>query len=297
VGFDGGEGVSINSRLNDISFVAEKGVSEVKFNLCLSFGQSKTPPKPVGVQIEPEQCISLLGAAAAVYGESVDKSDRRKVRLRELLNHHGVEWYLGEIQRRINFPLEYGNLEVTEPRDKWSHIGIHQQSVVDLFYIGLVIPLGQISVDNLNSLAGLADDYGTGELRLTPWQNIILPNIYDDQVDRAIAELAQLNLGFDLGDPFCGIVACSGKDGCKSAHINTHSLAHELAEVISKQGSDRLPTTVHISGCHKSCAEHSMSDITIVGLDNGQCNVYKREQEFRLNIEPENIPLSLNLEI
>ncbi|WP_420760009.1 precorrin-3B synthase [Nostoc sp. CALU 546] len=149
---------------------------------------------------------------------------------------------------------------------KYQHIGIHPQRQQGLFYIGVVLPLGRLESRQMGGLADLAAKYGSGTLRLTPWQNLLLTDIPQQWVADVQSEIAFLGLDSSVTNIQSALVACSGKKGCASSATDTKSHALALAEYLKTRVPLDCPVNIHFTGCEKSCAQHSKSDITLLGV-------------------------------
>jgi ferredoxin-nitrite reductase len=142
-------------------------------------------------------------------------------------------------------------------------IGLFPQSQPGLNYIGIALPLGKISSSQLTSLAELAQNFGSGELRLTPWQTIVLPNLLTGDLPNIRAILDRLNLIYTPNHPHSAIVACAGKNSCQSGLTDAQGDAIDLLQQLT--GKIHTPLSIHVSGCDKACAHPYASDITLVG--------------------------------
>ncbi|MEH2228327.1 MAG: precorrin-3B synthase [Nostoc sp.] len=150
--------------------------------------------------------------------------------------------------------------------EKYQHIGIHPQRQQGLFYIGVVLPLGRLESRQMRGLADLAAKYGSGTLRLTPWQNLLLTDIPQQWVADVQSEIALLGLDSSATNIKGGLVACSGKKGCAASATDAKSHALALAEYLETRVTLDYPVNIHFTGCAKSCAQHSKSDITLLGV-------------------------------
>ena len=150
--------------------------------------------------------------------------------------------------------------------EKYQHIGIHPQRQQGLFYIGVVLPLGRLESRQMRGLADLAAKYGSGTLRLTPWQNLLLTDIPQQLVADVQSEIALLGLDSSATNIKGGLVACSGNKGCAASATDTKSHALALAEYLKTRVTLDYPVNIHFTGCEKSCAQHSKSDITLLGV-------------------------------
>jgi ferredoxin-nitrite reductase len=264
--FDGGGTVSVRDRLNDITFAAVLVDSSVYFRLYLSVGPKGTL-SAMEILLSPEQCLQILAALADVYLAHLDTTSQRKPRLRELLNTLGYENYLQEVEQRLPFPLVRMRCEECQiPTAKYQHIGIYPQRQQDLFYIGIVLPLGRLDSTQMRGLADLAEKYGSGTLRLTPWQNLLLTDIPQQWVIDVLDQLALLGLDSSITNIKSALVACSGNKGCAASATDTKRHALSLAEYLETRLTLDRPVNIHFSGCIKSCAQHTKSDIALVGV-------------------------------
>ncbi|WP_375512849.1 precorrin-3B synthase [uncultured Nostoc sp.] len=282
--FDGGGIIRVCDRLNDILFVAVLVNSNVYFCLYLSVGAKGQPPSDMGILLPPEKCLPVLAALAEVYLAHSNTTSKRRLRLLELLNTLGCENYLQEVEQRLPFSLLCSetrkNLTPQLPsligkgeefftllqgEGKYQHIGIHPQRQQGLFYLGVVLPLGRLESSQMRGLADLAAKYGSGTLRLTPWQNLLLTDIPQQWVGDVLREIAFLRLDSSATNIKSALVACSGKKGCAASATDTKDHALILAKYLDRVTLD-CPVNIHFSGCEKSCAQHSKSDITLLGV-------------------------------
>ncbi len=296
--FDGGGTIRVCDRPNDIAFVATLINGCVYFRLHLSVGEKGETPIDVGILVQPEECLLVLAALAEVYLQHTDhktiipsllcasaplrdlklpennyKRDR-KLRLREVIKILGIETYLREVESLIL----NGNVHLTLQKSlsstregevnaiPYQHIGIHPQRQPGLFYIGVVLPLGRLQTQQLRGLAALATSYGSGKIRLTPWQNLLITDIPNQVLPEVQNEIAQLGLDYSVSNIKSAMVACSGTKGCKSAATDTKTHALSLAKQLEQRLSIDIPINIHFTGCDKSCAQHGKSDITLLGV-------------------------------
>ena len=119
--------------------------------------------------------------------------------------------------------------------------------------MGLCVPTGRLSSENLEDLARLADAFGNGEVRLTTGQNVILINVAEAKVPELLLEPLLKEFPPEPHPFFRGLVTCTGTDYCNLALIETkriaRSLAGGLAESMAKQYPQGVPATMHWSGC------------------------------------------------
>jgi ferredoxin-nitrite reductase len=268
--FDGGEAVSVRDRPNDIAF---SGV-ENQFRLALSLGERGTSPLDVGISIQPDQVLSTLLALTEVYCDLTRlMNDRRKPRLRDILHEFGVGSYLQKVEERLPFkfqtPFKFQNCEAKSEQSppSYQHLGIHSQRQPGLFYVGIVLPLGRLETVQLRGLANLSKQFGSGELRLTPWQTVLIDGVPERSLLQIQQGIEALGLDWSERNFWGAIVACSGKAGCASSATETKQDAIALVDYLKERITLDRPINLHFSGCKKSCAQHTQSDITLLGVE------------------------------
>ncbi|MEG3897536.1 MULTISPECIES: precorrin-3B synthase [unclassified Microcoleus] len=270
VGFDGGESVSIRAIRNDILLAAERRYadSESVFRLYLN--------GDTGITIQESQCISVLAALANTYLEYTKNRDRiegKKPRLRHLLADWGVEKYLEQIQHNLPFVWQLSSIAPSERSiAHHQHLGIHPQQQSGFSYIGIALPLSRLKSQQLRDLANLAQNFGRGTLRLTPWQNLLISDIPNSRICELEKSIARLELHSSATNLDSCLVACAGSSGCASAMTDTQSHALAMVRDLSQKMQIDRPINIHFSGCEKSCAQHSPIDITLVGIQIKQGN-------------------------
>ncbi len=221
-----------------------------------------------GLLVAPQECVAVAAAMLRVFAAHGDRTDRKKARLCYLLDRLGTEKFLELVQEKLSFDLRFLAANHCSPRppvDKHGHIGIHRQAQPGLSSIGIVIPVGRMSAEQMLSLAELADTCGNGELRLTVWQNIILPNVRSERVPEAVRAISAM--GYDVSSTAISgcVVACTGNTGCRFSATDTKQQALQLAQHLDQRFVLDTPINIHLTGCPNSCAQHRVADIGLLG--------------------------------
>jgi precorrin-3B synthase len=131
--------------------------------------------------------------------------------------------------------------------------------------VGFGVAFGRLDADLLDRVAELAERFGAGELRLSPWRSIILSGVAPNDVSALLTLAEDGGLILDEDDPRRAIAACTGAPSCPSAAVTTQADATRLAAEARDLLSPGM--TVHLSGCVKGCARRSPADLTLVGED------------------------------
>lgn len=285
VAFDSGGAISVVADTNDIAFVATR-VGEgrhvpagiyFRVLLCGITGH-KQFAADTGLLLHPSQTVATALAMIRVFAENGDRTDRKKARLKYLVDRWGMERFIAETEKRLAFPLIRFAAEDCEPRgaiDRAGHIGVHPQRQAGLRYIGVSVPVGRLPVEQMRAVAGIADRFGSGELRLTVWQNLLIPNVPADCVEDAVAAIRAAGLDCSAGAVLRGTVACTGNRGCRYASTDTKSHAVELATLLDARFKIEQPVNLHVTGCPHSCAQHYIGDIGLLGAKVGGAEGYQ----------------------
>jgi ferredoxin-nitrite reductase len=275
ISFDGGGRVSTLEDTNDIGFVAVKHGGEVYFRLSLGgITGHKDFARDTGVLLKPEECIPVAAAVVRVFAEYGDRTDRKKARLKYVLDAWGFEKYIAETEKHLPFKFRRVSAEGCEPRtahvDRLGHVGVHPQRQPGLSYIGVVLPVGRMTAAQMRGLAQIADVCGSGTIRLTVWQNLLISDIPNEKIPAAKRMIENLGLHWSATNVRAGLVACTGAAGCKFAASHTKQDAMAIANHLDATLKLGQPINIHLTGCHNSCAQHYIGDIGLIGTKVGE---------------------------
>jgi sulfite reductase (ferredoxin) len=260
-------------EINDVGLTAVRDgyTGHVGYSLRVGGGLSTQPhlaPR-LNAFVRPDQVLAVVKGVSEIFRDSdALRQNREKARLKFLFLDHGwtPDRFLDALQARLGFPLDPAVPETLPEESYRDHVGIHPQKQAGLVYAGLPILRGRLAPDQMRSLAGLAERFGTGELRTTTMQNLVIvnaPRARAGELERAIDRA-----GFPLdASPFRrGTVACTGSEFCKLALTETKGFARWLVEDLEA----RLPgfqehVRINVTGCPNSCGQHWIADIGIEG--------------------------------
>jgi ferredoxin-nitrite reductase len=275
VAFDNGGRVSVCADTNDIAFYAvrvaeghdiEPGIY-FRVQLCGITGH-KQFAKDCGLLIRPAEAVPLAAAMIRVFLENGDRTNRKKARLKYLVDDWGVDKFLAATKEKLAFTPASLSLDQCEPRAKTlqhGHIGVYDEREVGYNYIGVVIPVGRMLPEQMKAVAKLAERYGRGDIRLTAWQNLIIPGIANANLEAVKAAILEMGFHYQSTSISGGVIACTGNAGCKFAASNTKGHAVALADYLDSHIQLDQPINIHLTGCHHSCAQHYIGDIGLIG--------------------------------
>ncbi len=277
IAFDGSGKISSLAETNDISFHAvvidesaadDETPAGIYFLLGLGGITGHNDfARSTGVLCKPNECISICQAILRVFIQHGNRTDRKKARLKYVLDEFGFAKFLELVAQELGHPLRFvdqSRFQQPDNIDRWAHVGVHPQKQEGLSYVGVVLPVGRMSTEQMRGLANIATRFGNGQLRLTVWQNLIIPNVSNHNAIDVQKAIRDLGLESDASSFRAGLVACTGNAGCKFAASNTKRHAMILAEYLESRFALDQPINIHLTGCHHSCAQHAIGDIGLI---------------------------------
>ncbi|MES2820366.1 MAG: precorrin-3B synthase [Pseudomonadota bacterium] len=268
---DGGEQLAMLEHPHDLWLSAMGGADSL-----FAFGLAGCPPltgsdEPALAAVPLARVPALVGAVLALF---LELAGPEQTRMRQLLVQLPAADFLQQLQARLDFPLSC-SAELSAWRrpvpPAWQHLGIQAQLQPGLCHVGGLPPLGRLDSAMLRGLAQLARDKGDASLRLTPWQGLLLPNIRQADGPEVLQRLEDLGLTCRPDRPLARLIACSGSSGCAKGLADTKGDALRLATLLP-QG---LPSTVHLSGCPRSCAAAHCAPHTLLAASAGRYDLYR----------------------
>ena len=276
IAFDGGGQVSVLEDTNDIGFAAVRvgdGAAVpagVYFRMYLGgiTGHGDFA-HDTGILLKSEECVAAAVAVVRVFIAHGDRTDRKRARFKYLLDEWGMDRVMAEVGKELSFTPPKVPPEQCLPRGpllKHGHIGIHRQKRKGMNYIGVGLPVGRLSAAQARGLAAIASQFGSGTVRLTVWQNLILSDISDAKLSGARTAIEELGLNAEASPIRGALVACTGNTGCKFAATDTKAQALYLAQYLETRIKLDKPINIHLTGCPHSCAQHYVGDIGLLGV-------------------------------
>jgi len=275
IAFDGAGRIGALEDTNDIGFQAVEilpghGVEAgVYFRLALGgVTGHKDFARDTGVVMSPSEAVEVADKILRVFIEHGDRTNRAKARLKYVLDAFGFDKFLGLVEEKLDRALLRAPAHALAPRprqDREAHIGVHPQKQAGLNWIGVALPLGRLDAAQTRGLAGAAQQFGDGDVRLTVWQNLLLTGVPDARVADAVHAIEALGLVARASPIRAGLVACTGNVGCRFAAADTKRHAAEIAAFCEAAAPIDTPINIHLTGCHHSCAQHYIGDIGLLG--------------------------------
>lgn len=129
--------------------------------------------------------------------------------------------------------------------------------------VSATVPLGVLVPGHVDALVEAAADSPpagpgrSGNLVLTPWRGVVVPDLAEDAAHRHAERMAAAGLVLDGGSPWTAITACTGAPGCRHAAADTAAVAREIAHRHETGSGPRSTLPVHVVACERRCGTPS----------------------------------------
>jgi sulfite reductase (ferredoxin) len=258
-------------EINDIALTAAVRGSEVGYSLRVGGGLSNEPHLAVKLDafVRPDQAIRVARGVTEIFrDQQVLRESRDRARMKYLFMREGwtAKRFLDELQTKIGFKLDPAAEEKVPDDVLRDHVGIHPQRQDGLVYVGASVLRGRLSGDQLVAAAELAERFGSGALRATVSQNLLIIDVPKAKANELAGELGQIGLHVEGSMFWRGAVACTGTEFCKLAITETKGFTRWLVDEME----ERLPQfdqqlKLHVTGCPNGCGQHWIADIGLEG--------------------------------
>ena len=263
-------------EINDISFVGVTGPGGTPgFDLWVGGGLSTNPmlAQRLGVFVEPERVPDVWAGVTGVFRDYGYRRLRSRARLKFLVADWGTERFREVLEKEyLGGALPDGPAPVIPPAGDRDHIGVHRQRD-GRYYLGVAPSVGRTSGTLLWQVADLAEAYGSGRVRTTAQQKLLILDVPEDRVSELAEELAARDLLVTPSAFRRGTMACTGIEFCKLAIVETKQRAADLhAELERRLPGFDTPISINVNGCPNSCARFQVADIGLKGstVDGGE---------------------------
>ena len=257
-------------EINDIAFAAVRHpeTGEVGYDLWVGGGLSTNPmiAKRLGAFVRPDQVPEVWKAVCEVFRDYGYRRLRHRARIKFLIADWGAEKFREILEKEyLGYALPDGPAPVHVGSAARDHVGVHRQGD-GLSYVGFAPRVGRLDGEQLGSIATLADRYGSGRVRTTAQQKMIILDVPDSAVDDLVAELDALGLPAEPSTFRRHTMACTGIEFCKLAIVETKGRAMTLIDELERRlPGFETPVTINVNGCPNSCARIQTADIGLKG--------------------------------
>jgi sulfite reductase (ferredoxin) len=256
-------------EINDVSFVGVRTADgAVGYDLWVGGGLSTNPmlAQRIGVFVRPEDVTEVWAACTSIFRDYGYRRQRNRARIKFLMADWGPEKFRQVLQDEyLHRALPDGPAAAPPKNDQRDHVGVmRQQDGANA--LGFALRTGRISGSLLARVADLADQYGAGRIRTTAQQKLVILDVPDEQVEAAVAALAEHDLQVRPSAFRRGTMACTGLEFCKLAIVETKQHAQDLYAELEKRLPDfDTPLSINVNGCPNACARFQTADIGFKG--------------------------------
>ena len=287
------------TSMHDLGLIAVtrsvEGKEERGFEMYVGGGLGAVPhqAKLFDPFVPPEEVLPFAQAIARVFARHGEKKNRNRARIKFLVKDLGIEKFresvLEEREKLPHDPRWRGYLEDAEQDreealrpggelpasgseafERWVKFNIRRQKQDGYVVVTVALPLGDITSNQLRSLADIVGRFTRETVRTTVEQNFVIRWV--SQSD--LPELHQALQAVGLGEPGAGsivdITACPGTDTCKLGISSSRGLAAVLRQHLAEKSFqlDEAVQNLHIkvSGCFNSCGQHHVADLGFYGV-------------------------------
>ncbi len=267
---------SVHAEINDLAFVPAYKDGVLGFNILVGgfFSAKRCDAAiPLNAWVDPRDVVTVCEAVLLVYRNHGLRANRQKARLMWLIDEWGIDRFRAEVEKQLGFSLPFAAPKDEILWEKRDHIGIHAQKQPGLNYVGLHVPVGRLYATDMFDLARLAEVYGSGEIRLTVEQNVILANIPDSRLGALLREPLLQRFSVNPSTLERSLVSCTGAQFCNFALVETKNRATALIRELDAELQVPQPVRIHWTGCPNSCGQPQVADIGLMGTKvrkNGQ---------------------------
>jgi sulfite reductase (ferredoxin) len=256
-------------EINDVAFVGVLNeAGEAGYDLWVGGGLSTNPMigRRLGTFVRPGQVPEVWAGVAGLFRDYGYRRLRHRARIKFLVADWGPEKFREVLEKEyLGYALPDGPPPAAPRHGTRDHVGVHQQRDGN-YYVGFAPTVGRLSADALDLVAGLADRYGSGRVRTTTEQKMVILDVPPDRTDDLVKELDQAGLPARPSAFRRHTMACTGIEFCKLAIVETKARAADLIDELERRlPGFETPVTINVNGCPNSCARIQTADIGLKG--------------------------------
>lgn len=278
-------------KINDLGLIAVEKDGEAGFTMMVGGSVGASLPGPILAEptftfIKLEDLFDIVVATVETFRDYGSRESKAKARFKWLIKEWGVKKFLSILEKKAGRKLEEykGPLFIKEK----DHCGIQPQKQEGHYYVHIPLIGGLLAAHDMINLAELAEEYGSGELRLTPQQNILVPNIKD--VESATRMLKRCGFKLEGADLRWGSIGCAsdfcGKTKPPHAKEVVKSVVEHLETCFDHIVLNVAAIRIHVSGCPNDCCAAKTAVVGFQGRPTKEGVELKQHYSLLLGGEP-----------
>ncbi|MFJ9706724.1 nitrite/sulfite reductase [Streptomyces sp. NPDC101234] len=256
-------------EINDIAFVGvEHPEHGPGFDLWVGGGLSTNPKIGVrlGAWVPLDEVPDVWAGVIGIFRDYGYRRLRTRARLKFLVADWGAEKFRQVLEDEYLKRALVDGPAPAQPLQRWrDHVGVHRQQDGN-FYVGFAPRVGRVDGATLAKIADLAEAHGSGRVRTTVEQKMIILDVTEEQVESLVEALEALDLTAKPSPFRRGTMACTGIEYCKLAIVETKQRGSSLIDELERRLPDfDEPLTINLNGCPNACARIQVADIGLKG--------------------------------
>ncbi|WP_234542071.1 nitrite/sulfite reductase [Streptomyces shenzhenensis] len=256
-------------EINDVAFVGvEHPEHGPGFDLWVGGGLSTNPKIGVrlGAWVPLNEVPDVWAGVVGIFRDYGYRRLRTRARLKFLVADWGPEKFRQVLEDEYLQRKLVDGPAPGEPVQRWrDHVGVHRQQDGN-FYVGFAPRVGRVDGATLAKIADLAEAHGSGRVRTTVEQKMIILDVVEAQVESLVEALEALDLTARPSPFRRGTMACTGIEYCKLAIVETKQRGSSLIDELERRLPEfDEPLTINLNGCPNACARIQVADIGLKG--------------------------------
>ncbi|MFI2261090.1 nitrite/sulfite reductase [Streptomyces tubercidicus] len=261
--------LDVAHEINDISFVGvEHPEHGPGFDVWVGGGLSTNPKLGVrlGAWVSRDEAADVYEGVISIFRDYGYRRLRTRARLKFLVADWGPEKFRQVLEDEYLHRKLTDGPAPAQPDQRWrDHVGVHKQND-GRYYVGFAPRVGRVDGATLTKIAELAAEHGSGRLRTTAEQKMIVLDIDESQVSSLVSGLEALDLRVQPSPFRRGTMACTGIEFCKLAIVETKGRGASLIDELERRLPEfDEPVTINLNGCPNACARIQVADIGLKG--------------------------------
>lgn len=291
----GSPSLDVAHEINDVSFV---GVEHPElgpgFDLWVGGGLSTNPmfAQRLGAFVTLEEVPDVWAGVCGIFRDHGYRRLRNRARLKFLVADWGPERFRAVLEQDyLGRALPDGPAPASPDALRRDHVGVHPQRDGRV-WVGVAAIGGRVSGEILAAVADAAEAAGSGRVRLTPHQKLLVLDVEPDAAEELVTTLDGLGLSARPSEWRRGVMACTGIEYCKLALTETKARARWTVEELERRLPELdVPFSIHVNGCPNSCARSQVADVGLKGMvaqdeDGAIVDMYQVHLGGSLGLEP-----------
>ncbi|MHB9858210.1 nitrite/sulfite reductase [Streptomyces sp. YIM S03343] len=261
--------LDVAHEINDVAFVGvEHPEHGPGFDLWVGGGLSTNPKIGVrlGAWVPLDEVPDVFEGVISIFRDYGYRRLRNRARLKFLVADWGAEKFRQVLEDEYLMRRLVDGPPPEQPVQRWrDHVGVHRQKDGN-YYVGFAPRVGRVDGTTLTKIAELAEAYGSGRVRTTVEQKMIVLDVEEGQVGSLVEGLEALDLTVTPSPFRRGTMACTGIEFCKLAIVETKARASALIDELERRLPEfDEPITINVNGCPNACARIQVADIGLKG--------------------------------